>query len=626
MAKAKKEDIKKEVKEAEKDVLPPEFDTLPKEVKEKLKEIQGKIEKFQKKVLEKFDKYILGIAVLPPKNIEYEKKKAQDEGKTISKEDEEKMKDQINVFVLIDDSDSKKMSKDELYNRLSKIITEMAHEVDKNLTPDVKLMSDVKVNCEDGKYDILESLSTSQPVYDPRDVIGALKISEVHKRMVLQKFEKYIVAYAGGGSLFRGEKSNDIDVYIVIDDTDVKRMSRVELKDKLRSIIYGMSFEASQITGVKKQFHIQTYILTDFWEGIKEANPVYYTLLRDGVPLFDRGLFMPWKQLLQMGRVRPSKEAIDLFMSSGEQVIFKVKERLKDIVSLDIYYATLNPSQAALMLYGIAPPTPKETIQFMEEIFVKKEKLLEKKYVDMLARIRKYFKDIEHGVVKEISGAELDKLLKDTDAYLKRIKKLFDQIEVKKIRQGITETRESVITITRDALVAEGAADVPEDKLYETFKSKLINTGKIPQRYARVLKELLEKTNNPSKIPKTEIENINKDGREFIRFVVEYTQRKRGFELERAKIRVKYGDKYGEVVLLDDWAFIIHDLDAKEKEVSKAPLNKDGSLGTIRGSNLEELDQHAAKAKIPKKAFVKEPIFDNLKEIFGKNVEVLVNY
>ena len=33
-----------------------------------------------------------------------------------------------------------------------------------------------------------------------------------------------------------------------------------------------MGFEAKQITGVDREFHIQVYILTDFWDNIKEAN------------------------------------------------------------------------------------------------------------------------------------------------------------------------------------------------------------------------------------------------------------------------------------------------------------------------------------------------------------------
>ena len=43
-------------------------------------------------------------------------------------------------------------------------------------------------------------------------------------------------------------------------------------------------------------------------------------------------------------------------------------------------------------------------------------------------------------------------------------------------------------------------------------------------------------------------------------------------------------------------------------------------------SSVEELQKALSKVKIPKKAFVKQPIFENLKEIFGKDIEILVNY
>ncbi len=624
-SKGKKNNKSAKKEEKQEDPLVQEFNKLPPEVKEKLKAIQQKVEKFQKKVLEKFNKYILGIALLPPKNIEAEKKRLETEKKTLTKEEEEKLKNQINVFVLIDDNESSKMSKEELLDKLSKIITEQAKEVDANLSVEIHLITEVKTNCEDGKYDVLETIAQSQPVYDPRDVIGAFKVSEVHKRMVLEKFEKYIVAYAGAGTLFRGEKSNDIDTYIIIDDTDVKRMSRAELKDKLRSIIYSMSYEAAQITGVRKQFHIQTYILTDFWEGLREANPVFYTLLRDGVPLFDRGIFMPWKQLLQMGRIRPSKEAIDLFMSSGEQVIFRVKDKLKDLVGTEIYWSTLNPSQAALMLYGVPPPTPKETIQIMEEIFVKKEKMLEKKYIEILQRIRTYYKDLEHGKIKEITGKEIDDLLRDTEDYLKRIQKLFEQIETKKLRESILEVHDSTISIVRDALIIEGIKKIPEDDVLKIFKSELVDKGKIPQRYGRKLNEILAAKKRLATLSKVDIEKVAKEGREFNRILIEYIQRRRGQEIERAKIRVKYGEKYGEILLFDDVAFITYDIDAKEKEIQRAAINKDGSLGTVEASSIEELEKFIASAKVNNKVFVKQGIFENLKELFGKDVEVLIN-
>jgi len=353
---------------------------IPEEIKKNFEELKNKLNKIKSLLLKEFNKEIMGMALLPPPK----------DGK--SKKD-------IEILILVNDSD-KDVNRFTLKDKLIQSADKITKGVDEKIFPNVILRSELIESCYDGKYDILNLISLGAIIYDPSDMLAAIKISEVHKSMVIKKFDKYIVSYVAAGSLFRGEKSNDIDVYIIIDDTDVKKMSRFELKDKLRAIIISMGLQAKEITGVIKEFHIQVYILTDFWESVKDASPVIFTFLRDGVPLYDRGVFMPWKLLLKMGRIRPSPEAIDMHMDVGEKSIEMARNRLLSVVGQDIYYGILNPAQAALMLYGIAPPTPLEAINLMNEIFVKKEKLLEKKYVDILSNIRKFYKDIEHGKIK----------------------------------------------------------------------------------------------------------------------------------------------------------------------------------------------------------------------------------
>ncbi len=587
---------------------------LPKEAQEKLKQIKGKLDTFQKKIVSKFDKYIMGVALMPP-----------------PKPGEEKQgeKDQIKVLVLVDDSDSRKMSKFELKDKLTAIIKTIAQEIDKNLVPETIILSELWQSCYDAKYELLQVIALSAPIYDT-GMLAAIKIAEVHKTMVLKKFERYIVSYVLAGSLVQGRatKSSDIDVWIVIDDTDVKKMTRAELKDKLRAIIIGMGIEAGEITGIKNKINIQVYILTDFWDSLKEANPIIFTLLRDGVPFYDRGIFMPWKQLLKMGKIKPSAEAIDMFMGSGEQMIKRVEAKLRDIGMEDVYYAILTPSQAALMLYGVAPPAPKETAELMRDIFVKKEKLLEDKFVDILERNIKIRKDIEHGTKKDLSGKDVDELLRDGDKYLKRIKRLFTQIERIKEEKSVLHAYESVVTVIRDIMRLEGVERVADKDMIKIFENEMVTLGKIPQKYLRVLKEMMKakKDYDEKKLTKHEVEQVLKDSNELIKFMVEYMQRKRGRELERTKIRVKHGERYGEVILLDKTAYIIHDIDHEEKELTKAPIKENGSLGTITKSSLEELEKALAKIEIPPKTFIKEPIFEDMKKIFGKDVEILINY
>ncbi len=611
MAKKSEKETKKQTAE--------QTEKLPAETKEKLKKIKSKLDKFSKKVTEKFEKYITGVALMPPQKKEDKKEK----------DSQEKQEEKIRVLVLVDDTEPTKMSKQELKEKLSTIIKEMAKETDENLTPETLLLTELWQSCYDGKDDLLQMIAMSAPVYDT-GMLSAIKIAEIHKTMVLKKFEKYIVSYVLAGSLTQGRATptSDIDVWVVIDDTDVKKMTRAELKDKLRSIIIGMGIEAGEMTGIKNKLNIQVYILTDFWDSLKEANPIIFTLLRDGVPFYDRGIFMPWKQLLKMGKIKPSPEAIDMFMGGGEQMLKRAQDKIKDIGMEDIYYALLTPSQAALMLYGLPPPTPRETPEALRNIFVKKESFLEDKYVKTLEKAINLRKDLEHGTKKEVSGKDIDTLLKESNKYLKRIRRLFSQIEKMKEEESVVHIHDSIITVIRDVLKAEGIERVSEKSIIKMFKEALVDLGKVPDKFLRILKDVVKakKDYDDNKLTKHEIEKTRKSSSALMKYMVEYLQRKRGRELEKARIRVKHGSKYGEVILLGKEAFIIHDIDREERNISKAKIKQDGSLGTPKSSSLEEMEKALARIDIPPKTFIKQPIFDDLKSFFGKDVEVLISY
>lgn len=578
-------------------------------IKEKVKKIKDKAEKFKEKILKTHKKQILGVALLPPK-------KEESTPKGIPADPLKKDKQKINVLILLDDSKSEFQPDFKLRDKIFKEL----EKTDNEIYPEVYTVSEVKETLFDSKYEILQMIAMSAILYDPMDVLGALKISEVHKSMVLQKFEKYIVSYVAAGSLFRGEKSNDIDVYVVIDDTDVRRMTRVELRDKLRSLIISQGFEAAAITGVKKDFHVQIYILTDFWESIKDAHPVIFTLLRDGVPIYDRGVFTPWRLLLNMGRIRPSPEAIDMQMDMGEKLLERAKKKLLMIAGEDLYYGILNPSQAALMLYGVSPPTPKETVKLLEEVFVKKEKILEQKYVDTLEKIRVFFKKIEHGKVKEIKGAEIDQLLIDAEDYLKRIKKLFKQIERKTEKESFTELYKNLEKSIGDILKTEG---IKYTKLELGFK-KFCQKENLPETLVNNLKSFVNanKDFKAKKLIKAESDKIKREIRTFLRAVVEHSQRKKFLGVERAKLKFKNKDKFGEVLLLKDQAFIIKDLKQKDK-IKKAVIEK-GRLKEVKDSTRDELDKTLLDVEVPQSISLTPGLFEDLKKIVGKDIELLL--
>ena len=314
-------------------------------------------------------------------------------------------------------------------------------------------------------------------------------------------------------------------------------------------------------------------------------------------------------------------------MSSGEQLVSRVKYKLSSIGMEDTFYAILTPSQAALMLYGVSPPTPKETPDLMREIFVKKEKLLEEEYIKILENNIKVRKELEHQTKKELTGKEVDELLGDADKFLKRIKRLFKQIDKIKEEESLVTTYENTITLVRDILRIEGVEKIKEDEVLRTFEHEIIDTGKVPHKFLRMIKEIVKAKDDydNSKLTRTDVNNVTKISKDLHKFLIEHIQRKRGREIEKATIRVKYGDVFGEVVLLGKTAFITHDLDADEKQISKADITAEGALENISGSSIQELEKALADQSIPTRVFIKQPIFENLRELFGKDVEVMIH-
>ena len=330
---------------------------------------------------------------------------------------------------------------------------------------------------------------------------------------------------------------------------------------------------------------------------------------------------MPWKLLLEMGRIKPSPEAIDTFVASGDKMMERVRFKLREIIEADIYWSTLTPSQAALMMYGVAPPTPKETINIMEEIFVKKEKLLEKRYIDILTEIRRYYKDLEHDKIKTLTGKDIDKLLKNANDYLKRIKKLFAQIEERKNEENMNEIYDTVTNLVKDVL-KENEID---NKNLELGLRKLKDKNEISPKMLATFKDVEKAKKEREKISKPEFNKIRKDSRLLINQLMDHLQRKRFRELDKVTLRIKSNDKYSEIIILEDNAFIIDDIKRRDI-VGLAKINKDGSLGEVNKSSAKELEENLDKKKIEKNVFVKEALFKSLKELFGKDMEILIGY
>ncbi len=491
-------------KYAEKKPISPENNL---EIKKEMEKTKKELEKIKNFIVKKY-KFIQAIGVLPPQAIPL----FIDE-EEVPKETEKYMQ----LYVIVPEANFKEIPKikKEIIKEIENIKTEQ------KIWLQIKTPVDIWELCLDSKFDIVSAIGMSFPLFD-KGFLGALRFTEVHKSLVLQKFEKYVVSYVVVGSFIRGEatKTSDVDVSIIINDTDVKRMPRLELKERLRAIIYQYVAEAAALAGVKNELHIQTYLLTDFWDAVKDAHPVMFTFIRDGIPLHDRGTFMPWKALLKMGKLRPSPESIDMFMKTAEKTKEMIERRLIDAM-IDVYYGVLNPSQALIMLYGASPPTHKETPKLMEEIFVKKEKMLKKSDINILEKTVKMFKEYEHDTKYKISGNEVDKLVKESEDYMGKLKKLREQIE-KRTQEKIIEQNYKDIFELMESIVGKKS---PEQTLVEF--EKLVKKGQFTPLDLRILGSIIKarKEFRKGKLNFHHVEDARKEASILISNLIEYNQR-----------------------------------------------------------------------------------------------------
>lgn len=576
-------------------------------LKKKMDKTQKDLAEFQKALLKKF-KYVEAIGIIPSQA----NKKIEEEYEVPT---EDSKRELIHLLIVIPEKHFKEIGQ----VRLEAIA--LSKKINNKFWAHIMTPVDVFNLGLDSKFDIMEAVSMSYPVLD-KGLLGALRVSQIHKSLVLKKFEKYVSSYVIGGSLVRGETkpTSDVDVFVVIDDTDVKRMPRLELKEKLRGIIYSYIAEAEAIAGVKNKLSPQIYLMTDFWESVKDAHPVMFTFIRDGVPLYDRGAFLPWKSLLRMGRIRPSPEAIDMFMSSGDKLKETVERRIFDIAVLDLFYGVSTPTQGLLMLYGQAPGNVYDTTKSFRETFVKKEKLVEAKYADILDEIAlKYYKGMEHGKVKpgDIDGKLLDKLSKDALDYISRLKDLRAQIEKRINEKSIKEIYEQVFGMLEAILDKKS-----ESALIKSFEEEMIKSGKFPSKFLDSLKSIAElkksfeekkktKKKKKSKDDKTEgaeerrkVDQARKDAAEILNGLIEYTQRKDLALIEKKRYILRAKNLEAEVFFLD-----------KTFVVFKTKIQRVSSNSLV-DSNAKEL-QEALVKKGDGKVVIDLKALDVLKDAYG---------
>lgn len=508
--------------------------------------LKKKLEEFKKKMLKKFP-FIIALGVLPVNAVPLFE---EDEG--LPKEETDKKP--THMIMIMPEEEYKNLAK------IKQDIIEIVKSSGENLWVHIKTAEvDMWNYGLDSKFEFIDAIAASFPLYD-KGLLGALRVASIHKNLVLNWLNvgriRYVASYVIWGSLVRGtaDETSDVDTAIIIDDTDVKRMSRVELLEKLRGkIVYEYVKEATALAGVNNILNVQVYLLTDFWQSVKDAQPVMFTCIRDGVPLYDRGTFIPWKRLLQMGKIKPSPEAIDLYMKEGDRTVEIIKRRQLDNM-VDVYFGVVTPTQAMMMMAGHAPPVPKTIVQEVKKVLVEQEKLMSEKDLKTLEKVVKAYKDYEHGTLKEISGKEIDELLKDGMEYVKRMKDLRNKLEKRMQEHQADSINKEVFDLMKKIFGNKG-----QESLLSDFDKEMVKKGKVPERMSAAAKEIakLKAKLKGKGITPNEMQRYVRDSSDLIESLTEYSQRKELVSVEKGIAKINHDKGWAEIVATNKGYFLI---------------------------------------------------------------------
>jgi predicted nucleotidyltransferase/uncharacterized protein (UPF0332 family) len=240
---------------------------------------------------------------------------------------------------------------------------------------------------------------------------------EFSKRMYkeLGSFIKAIVLF---GSITKpNKKEGDIDILIIVDDVTVNLSA--EFVEAYRIIA------EKQVLQVSPKIHVTTMKLSNFFEYVKVGDPIGINIMRDGVPLMDTGFFEPLQALLKQGRIKPTKECIWAYYTRAPMTLQNARWHILQ-ACLDLYWAVIDASHAALMSIGETPPSPDHVAAMIEKRFVD-TKILPKKYSNIMKAFYELSRKILHSEINRIDGIQYDHYVTLASDYIDAMKKIIDR-------------------------------------------------------------------------------------------------------------------------------------------------------------------------------------------------------
>ncbi len=206
----------------------------------------------------------------------------------------------------------------------------------------------------------------------------------------------------------------DIDILIIVDN--VSFYLTPDLVEVYRVVTEKLAIETS------KRLHITTLRITSFWEYMRVGDPVGINILRSGIALIDTGFIYPMQLLLFEGRIRPSPESVSAYFGRTTSSLLSSQSHLIQ-ATLDLYWASIDASHAAIMHLGEIPTSPREVSHVLHERFVKTGKI-HKKYPATMEKMYNLSRKILHREIREVSGKEYQEMFEEVKDFVDTLKKV----------------------------------------------------------------------------------------------------------------------------------------------------------------------------------------------------------
>ena len=256
--------------------------------------------------------------------------------------------------------------------------------------------------------------------------------------------------------------------------------------------------------------------LTEFWDSLRKGEPLAIEAVRNGEPVYDTGIFMPAKRLLQRGKIKATRESVKKRLKMGAAGYKKAEKSLKQSIPHKLEQVMANAGQAPIMLVGKNPPPKEKVPETLEEMFVEKD-MLEEEYVDIAQELYD-FGDKGEKNSEEVTGAEVEEHLGKADDFVRRMHKLVSQLGAQKKVKGIVDDYKKFLKANVAALKSQDV-EPPEDRdnLPQVVEENLdVDEGHIEMfdRWEDLVEKVKEKS--MEEVNEKELYDLKQDTKEFV--------------------------------------------------------------------------------------------------------------